>query len=169
MATNLSNPRSPQFGAILFRVSELIGRQGADIFQRLGIRIGADKISIILTIANYGPQSSSDLAALIGHSRQLIELKLKSCISDGVLESQIDAEDSRRRLYHLAPTSRDEVDRVLTIMRDFEDVYDALWKEIGVNVEDALLAMEKALTMSELYNRLAMQFPEHATEMEKQL
>lgn len=157
----MANPRSPQFGAILFRASELIGEQGAAVFDRLGIGLHASKISIVLAISAHGPQSSSQLAERIGHSRQLIESKLKPSVADGFFISAPDPEDSRRRIYDFSEAARPEVERILAVMTEFESVYDALWAEIGVDLEASLLAMEEALLKRHLTFRLVDQFPHH--------
>ncbi len=40
--------RSPQFGAILLRASELIATQGQEVFEALNISLPANRISLVL-------------------------------------------------------------------------------------------------------------------------
>jgi len=162
----VQRPRSPQFGAILFRASELIGRQGAEVFDRLGIELDARKISIVLALEAYGPLSSSELSERIGHSRQVIEARLKPSVADGFFVSYTDPEDSRRRVYDFSDRARPIVERILSVMVDFEQVYDALWTELGVNLEAALVAMEAALQARDLTDRLSDAFPEYLDQID---
>lgn len=158
----MTSPRTPQFGAILFRASELIGKQGADVFRHLGFNTPADRISIILALHHHGPMSSTDIARHIGHSRQLVETKLKKSVEHGLLLSRPCRDDSRRRVYEFTPTARSEVDRIIAVMIEFEAVYDRLWAQIGVDLESALQAMENALTQQSLTQRLLELAPHHA-------
>lgn len=149
-----SKPRTPQFGAILLRAAEMIGDQGSEAFDRLGIDFDARKTSIVLTLHSHGPLSSTDIAREIGHSRQMIEARLKTLIKKDFLIEYQDPDDARKRLYDFADAALPVVEEIVAVMRDFEAVYDALWDEIGVNVEQALLAMETALGRRSLIDRL---------------
>jgi len=161
----LSVLRSPQFGAILFRASELISSQGSEVFQRLGISLPASRISIVLAIHAKGALSSTELSEHIGLSRQLIESRLKPSIKEGFFISLIDSNDSRRRIYDIAESAKDEADSIVAIMIDFEQVYSKLWQEIGIELEDALKLMEVALDMQSLTERLFKEFPKYHQEV----
>lgn len=153
--------RSPQFGAILLRASELIAIQGQEVFEKLNISLPANRISLVLAISTQGPLSSTELAKHIGLSRQLIESRLKQSVQDGFFVSVPDKRDSRKRVYDIAPKAKDEAAQIVAIMQDFEAVYDALWEEIGVNLESSLKSMEHALNKQSLLARLNTQFPHH--------
>jgi DNA-binding MarR family transcriptional regulator len=156
--------RIPQFGAILLRAAEMVGDQGGDALDRLGIDFDARKTSIVLMIHRYGPISSTALAKRIGHSRQLIEARLRSLTGNGFLTEFRDPEDARKRLYDFAESARGVADRIVAVMRDFEGVYETLWKEIGVDLEQALLAMEAALAKKPLIDRLIEHHPGQAED-----
>jgi uncharacterized protein (DUF1778 family) len=49
-------------------------------------------------------------------------------------------------------------------MAEFEAVYVALWQEVGVDIEKALLAMEAAIRRRSLTDRLLEQSPEQAAQ-----
>ncbi|WP_297733460.1 MarR family winged helix-turn-helix transcriptional regulator [uncultured Maricaulis sp.] len=160
----MPQPRSPQFGAILFRASERVGQQGQDAFSALGIPLDARKVSIVLALHRHGPLSSSELADRIGHSRQLIEARLKPVVADGFLVSRRDPRDSRKRIYDFAPAAAPIVDEIVGVMADFERVYEALWEELGIDLEQALLKFEAALAERALLERLTDRFPHHRRE-----
>jgi len=162
----MNNPRSPQFGAILFRARELIGEQGEAAFRRLDVGVPAHWISIVLALHRGGPMSSTELSEHIGHSRQAIESRLKPGVKSGFFDSRIDPDDWRRRIYNVSATSRPIADRTVAIMLDFEDVYARLWQEIAVDLEAAILAMESGLKRQDLTDRLCEAHPRYLAELE---
>ena len=157
--------RSPQFGAILYRATELISAQGAEVFDRLGISLHANKISIVLAINAKGAMSSTEIARHIGISRQLIESRLKGSVDDGFFSQRPDPNDSRKKIYDIADAFKAEADRIVSIMKDFEEVYAELWEEIGVDLEEGVKMMEKALSRTSLEHRLCRAFPEYSGQM----
>lgn len=157
--------RSPQFGAILYRASELISIQGAEVFDLLGISLHANKISIVLAINAKGALSSTEISQHIGISRQLIESRLKSSVNDGFFTQLQDPTDSRKKIYDISEDSRVEAARIVSIMKDFEQVYSILWDEIGVDLETGLKSMERALSRASLEHRLCVRFPKYSNEM----
>ena len=161
-------PRTPQFGAILFRAGELIGQQGCDVFQRLGIGLDARKISIVLAISKFGPLSSSELSERIVLSRQLIETRIKPSVADGFFVSAPHPEDSRKRVYDFSKDALPEVERIQEVMLHFETVYQQLWAEIDVDLESALLAMERALRKRDLTDRLCDAVPKYRDEIDRE-
>lgn len=163
----MTSIRSPQFGAILFRASELISRQGVEVFDLLGISLHANKISIVLAINAKGALSSTEIAKHTGISRQLIESRLKGSVKDGFFVQIQDPQDSRKKIYDISEESRPEAARIIAIMKDFEQVYAALWDEIGVDLETGLKLMEKALNKLSLQHRLCEEFPEYTEQMER--
>ena len=144
--------RSPQFGAILLRASELIATQGQEVFEALNISLPANRISLVLAIHTQGPLSSTELASHIGLSRQLIESRLKQSVADGFFVSVPDERDSRKRVYDIAPKAKAEAAQIVTIMQEFEDV----------NLEASLKSMEQALKKQSLLTRLNEKFPYHS-------
>jgi len=161
----MKNLRSPQFGAILFRASEVIAKQGGDVFNTLGFAIPASRISIVLAINKNGPCSSTSLSEHIGISRQLIESRLKAGVKDGTFITMVDKKDTRKRIYDFAENIKEEVQRIIEIMINFETVYEELWKEMGVDLESSLLLMEKALKKYSLEERLLNEFPKYNQEV----
>lgn len=157
--------RTPQFGAILLRAAELIGDQGVETLDMLGIDFDARKTSILLTLHANGALSSSELSRKIGHSRQLIESRLKPLLANGFLVEQQDPEDARRRIYDFSENARETVDHVVWTSIDFETVFESLWEEIGGDLEKLVLGMEQALRKKSLVDRLVERFPNYQTAL----
>lgn len=160
----MTSIRSPQFGAILFRASELISTQGAQVFEELGFSLHANKISIVLALHTRGAMSSTELSKHIGISRQVLESRLKGSVKDGFFTSLPDPNDSRKRIYDISESARPEVERIVAIMKDFEHVYDVMWEEIQVDLEQSLKLMERALKRKPLLARLCDDFPKYNDE-----
>lgn len=152
-------PQKQVFGALLFRCAEQVANQGRDAYSALGVALDARMNSVVLTLMAHGELSSSELAELIGHSRQMIEAKLKTLVRQAYLVSRPDPQDTRRRLYRLSDDKADEFADVADIMRAYDDVYQALWTEIGVDLEAALEAFDDALRFKSLTTRLCERHP----------
>lgn len=163
----MSELRSPQFGAILYRASELISVQGAEVFDLLEISLHANKISIVLAINAKGALSSTEISQHIGISRQLIESRLKGSVEDGFFTQSQDPRDSRKKIYDISEGSRAEAARIVSIMKDFEQVYATLWDEIGFDLENGLKLMERALSRTSLEHRLCEEFPKYSNQMKQ--
>lgn len=157
--------RSPQFGAVLYRASELISTQGVKVFDLLNISLHANKISIVLAINAKGALSSTEISQHVGISRQLIESRLKGSVDDGFFTQSQDPRDSRKKIYDISAESKAEAARIVSIMKDFEQVYATLWDEIGIDLETGLKLMEKALSRTSLEHRLCQEFPEYSDQM----
>ncbi len=149
------------FGLQIRRASDLIGEQGREAFWRSGIELDAKLISLVVTLHESSAQSSSDLATKTGLSRQLVESRLRALETEGYVTSAVSKDDARKRVFSLSRRKRAEVEEAVSMMRDFETVYDALWREIGVDLGDALPKLERALHARPLLARLCQQFPEY--------
>ena len=78
--------REPQFGAILFRASQLVGDQGVQAFEALGIDLDARWLSIVLALNARGAMTSTQLASHIGEIEQKIDyLNSRSDTQEGML------------------------------------------------------------------------------------
>jgi DNA-binding MarR family transcriptional regulator len=150
------------FGMRIRRAAELIGEQGREAFWRTGIALDAKLTSVVISLYEKDGQTSSELAAT-GLSRQLVEVRLKQLEKDGYVTSKRSESDARKRAYSLSPRRRKEFDRVVETMTDFEKVYEELWNEIGVDLGDAILKLERALHAKPLLSRLCTEFPQYST------
>lgn len=150
------------FGLRINRGAELIGDQGREAFWRTGINLDAHLTSVVVALYQQGGQSSSDLAKATGYSRQLIEFRLKQLKKDGYVTSKISPADARKRVYSLSSRRKREFARVVETMIDFESVYEELWREIGVDLGDAILKLERALHAKPLLARLCEEFPQYS-------
>lgn len=152
------------FGMRIRRAAELIKEQGREAFWRTGINFDAKLTSVVISLYEKDGQTSSELAAT-GLSRQLVEVRLKQLEKDGYVTSRRSDNDARKRAYSLSPDRRKEFDRVVATMTDFEKVYEELWREIGVDLGDAVLKLEQALHARPLLARLCNEFPQYSNHI----
>ncbi|WP_428407781.1 MarR family transcriptional regulator [Hyphococcus sp.] len=153
------------FGLQMRRVSDLIGEQGREVFWRSGIALDAKLISLVIALYEQDEQSSSELAAFTGLSRQLVESRLKTLEAEAYVKSAVSREDARKRVFSLSRRKRAEIEEAVDMMRDFEAVYDALWREIGVDMSEAVLKLERALHAKPLLARLCQEFPQYQQDL----
>jgi DNA-binding MarR family transcriptional regulator len=150
------------FGMRIRRAAELIKEQGREAFWRTGINLDAKLTSVVISLYEKDGQTSSELAAT-GLSRQLVEGRLKQLEKDGYVISRRSDDDARKRVYSLTAERRGEISRAVDTMTDFEKVYEELWREIGVDLGDAILKLERALHAKPLLSRLCTEFPQYST------
>ncbi|MBL4619234.1 MAG: MarR family transcriptional regulator [Alphaproteobacteria bacterium] len=148
------------FGMRIRRVADVIKEQGREAFWRTGINLDAKLTSVVISLYEKDGQTSSELATT-GLSRQLIEARLKQLEKDGYVTSRRSVDDARKRAYSLAPDRRAEISRAVETMIDFEKVYEELWREIGVDLGEAVLKLERALHAKPLLSRLCAEFPQY--------
>jgi len=148
------------FGMRIRRAAELIKEQGREAFWRTGVALDAKLTSVVISLYEKDGQTSSELAAT-GLSRQLVERRLKQLEKDGYVTSRRSHNDARKRAYSLSPDRREEISRAVDTMIDFEKVYEELWREIGVDLGEAVLKLERALHAKPLLARLCTEFPQY--------
>ncbi len=155
------------FGLKAKRLADVTGQQGRDAYDALGIKVDAKLNSMILGLMELEAATSTELARRTGLSRQLVESRIRQLENAGQVTSEVDPADARRRLYRLSKSYALSFAAVMDVMTDFEDVYDALWEEIGVDVSDAISRLERALERSSLTERLCQVHPKYKKQKEK--
>lgn len=149
------------FGMKIKRTTDLIATQGREAFWRTGIELDAKLTSILVTLYEGGAGTSSEISNATGLSRQLVEKRLRLLEKKAYIVSNIKPSDARKRLYSIGPARKAEIENVVKTMRDFEKVYEDLWQEIGVDLGEAMVKMEKALQSRPLLSRLCTKFPKY--------
>ncbi|NVJ96536.1 MAG: MarR family transcriptional regulator [Alphaproteobacteria bacterium] len=154
------------FGMKISRTADQIGQQGREAYWQLGLELDALLNSLALALYEHGPKTSSEITKLTGFSRQREEARLKKLVKSGYATSRPDPEDARRTLFEINPEKAPDMDRALAMMKDFEQVYEDLWQEIGVDMGEAVAKLERALTARPLLARLCEKFPHYVEAQE---
>ncbi len=152
-------PLDRLFGLQAKRFADLIGEQGRNAYALLGIDVDAKWNSLIMALSEQDGATSTELAARTGLSRQLVESRIGKMEAANLIVSEVDAADARRRLYRINPGQKKLIAEVHRAMANFEKVYNALWKEIGIDMAEAVHKAEQALLKRPLDQRYADMFP----------
>ncbi len=149
------------FGLRIRRAKDLVVAQACEAFFRTGIELDAKLTSIVIALYEQPGQSSSELATVTSLSRQLVESRLKMLDKKGYISSVIRADDARKRDFSLSRRGQKEVAEIIEMIFDLETVYAELWRELGIDLGEALLKLERALHAKPLLARLCNEFPEY--------
>lgn len=155
----MHDPLKNLFGLKVRRLSDTIGQQGRDTYDALGIVIDAKLNSLILALKGHKGATSTELSSQTGLSRQLVEARLLKMMQHGLVDSEADCRDARRRVYRLTENASELAQEVSAVMKNFESVYDTMWAEIQVDLDEAIEKAEQALKERSLIHRYLDQFP----------
>lgn len=161
----MHEPLEKLFGLKARRFADIIGKQGRDAYDALGIAIDAKLNSLILALKRHKGATSTELSSQTGLSRQLVEARLLKMMQQGLVESEADCRDARRRVYRLTENASELAQEVSAVMKNFESVYDAMWAEIQVDLDEAIEKAEQALKERSLIYRYLDQFPDQQSSI----
>lgn len=141
------------FGRSLETFQELLQEQAMEVFERAGITVPIRSCSLLLFIHNETNPSAADIARSLGYSHQLVLQKIPKLNKLGLINMHSDPLDKRRRIY--APTDEgiEQVNRLEKVLPELEDVYKALFNEIG-DLHKLLANLSVALKEEPLAKRI---------------
>lgn len=148
-------PLRPAFVAHLAdRLNEDICRETQAYADRLGIRAPVKTHSALLFLYKQGPASLTEIAAKDGQSHQLLAARLAPLEEIGLIERFDDPEDGRRRPYRLTRAGLAEAKRVEQAVRREAQAMQALFAEMGTDLNDVLEQAIELLRIRPLGERL---------------
>ena len=146
------------------RVADLVLEQSRQAFWQSGIELDAKMSSIVTLAYQEGKITSTALSEQTGLSRQLVELRLRRLVDDGYLDEKKDSTDLRRRIYSISRKKSHDVARAMEKLAEFEVIYRAIWKELGIDLQKGLRDLESTLIAQPLATRLTEQKPGNAAK-----
>ncbi|MEO9467484.1 hypothetical protein [Parasphingorhabdus sp.] len=141
-------------GARALRLTELIGRQGDEFFQDVGLTAPSRTTSTILFIDHNGPSSLVEIARGLGEQHQLTAQRTTLLEDLSIIKRKPDPNDQRRKIFHLTKRGAAEVVLIEARCREAINVFDDLNNELGFNLGVALDAAQKALSQRSMMERL---------------
>jgi DNA-binding MarR family transcriptional regulator len=132
------------FGLVASRITDRILSGGSALFAQRGITIPGRSMSSLLLLADK-PRSVTEIATALKVTHAASIKNTRSLIEAGMIERRDDPEDARRKPLYLTANGEAEVKRVEAFMVESVAVYEQLFAEIGIDLHDGLLRMEKAL------------------------
>lgn len=136
-------------------LSWLIERQFAPIFEARGIVVPVRSCSLLLHLGQAETASAADLARALGQSHQLVLQKIPVLLGRGLIERRRDPEDRRRRVFRLTSDGHRQVTLITEQSTAIGQLYQELYREIGVDLFDAIGRALTALRKRNLSDRLA--------------
>ncbi len=150
--------RGAAIGARLRRLSELIDGDATRIYAAQGIRFEQRWFGVLNQLDLHGPMSVSELAATLRISHASISQTRQSLEKAGVLASELDPEDSRRRRLMLTEKGRKLLQRLKPLWKALAQAARELDAEAG-DVVAALDRLDDALARRSLFDRVMQRLP----------
>lgn len=141
-------------GARLRRLSAAIDADAARIYAARGIRFEQRWFGVINQLALAGPLSVRQLADLLGITHASVSETRQSLEAAGLIASQSDPSDGRRRVLTLSPSGEALVAQLQPLWDAFDEAARELDAEAG-GVTEALARLEHALARRSLHDRIA--------------
>jgi DNA-binding MarR family transcriptional regulator len=141
-------------GARLRRLSAAIDADVARIYAARGIRFEQRWFGVINQLALAGPLSVRDLADLLGITHASVSETRQSLEAAGLIASQADPSDGRRRVLTLSPSGEALVAQLQPLWDAFDEAARELDAEAG-GVTETLARLEQALAQRSLHERIA--------------
>jgi DNA-binding MarR family transcriptional regulator len=141
-------------GARLRRLSAAIDADAARIYAARGIRFEQRWFGVINQLALAGSLSVRELADLLGITHASVSETRQSLEAAGLIASQADPSDGRRRVLTLSPSGEALVAQLQPLWDAFDEAARELDAEAG-GVTEALARLEQALARRSLHERIA--------------
>lgn len=140
-------------GARLRRLSARIDADATRAYVALGIDFEQRWFGVLNQLAINGTMTVTDIAATLGITHVSVSQTRQSLQKEGLIVSDRDGGDARRRTLRLSEEGKEFVSRLEPIWRAYEDAARELDMEAGGAVR-ALDKLEKCITDKPLFDRI---------------
>ncbi|UIJ44810.1 MarR family transcriptional regulator [Sphingomonas cannabina] len=141
-------------GARLRRLSATIDADASRVYAARGVRFEQRWFGVINQLALVGPLGVRQLADALGITHASVSETRQSLERAGLIASEADPSDARRRVLTLSPSGKALVAQLRPLWAAFDDAARALDAEAG-RVTEALARLEDALARKSLFERIA--------------
>lgn len=144
--------------AFALRMKHLVDRlddQMAEALVEKGLKIISKTMGIVQLLFSEGAKSQAEIAGRLKYSHQLIAQRLTWLYDNEFAVSERDPSDARRRLVQLTPAGMAEGKKLQSFLPMLIDAYDALFEEIGIDLDGAIQQAHRALEQTPLKARMA--------------
>ena len=147
-------------GGRLRRLSAAVDADAARVYAERGIAFEQRWFGVMNQLAIAGPLSVRELADVLGITHASVSETRRSLEKAGLVISQADPDDGRRRALKLSPSGQAFVEELRPLWNAFDSAARDLDAEAG-NVTQALARLEHALARKSLSQRIiaAMEEP----------
>lgn len=149
-------------GARLRRLAERIDGDVARIYAEAGVEFEQRWFGVLNQLALNGPATVGELAAVLGITHASISQTRGSLEKVGLVKSQTDPDDARRRQLHLTRKGRQLVERLTPLWQMLELAAAKIVAEVDGLIE-SLDRLDDALNRRSLFERVVESAPELST------
>lgn len=143
--------------AFALRTKQLVDRlddQIADALVEHGLKIISKTMGIVQLLFSEGAKSQAEIAGRLKYSHQLIAQRLTWLYENKFAASERDPNDARRRLVQLTPAGMAEGRKLQSFLPLLIEAYDALFEEIGIDLDGAIHQANRAVEQTPLKARM---------------
>jgi len=139
--------------ARLRRLSGALDGDTARVYAALGVAFEQRWFGVLNQIALHGPMTVGELAAALHITHVSVSQTRRSLQAAGILISEADPKDARRKPLALSPAGRELVDRMTPLW----DAFAAAGRDLNAEAGDAVAAFDRlddALARQPLFDRI---------------
>jgi DNA-binding MarR family transcriptional regulator len=141
-------------GTRLRRLSEKMDREIHDVYGEHHFRFEPRWFPIVSALADYGPLSVGDLAAMIGVSHPAISQLRVELVKASIVRSKADPTDARRRLVALTPSGQKRVTTLRPLWDAITQATQQLCREAAPDLLNRIDRVEAALDARSMRERI---------------
>lgn len=141
----------------LRRVSDRMVEDVSALYTELGIQFNPRWFPYFYVLKDGEPYAVNDLAHLLRVSHPTVIKFTNQMMKDGLLTSQIDKQDRRRRLLTLTDKGRGLAERMMPVWEKIRDAVNATVKDSGFQLFEGLNQFDEALDRCSIQDRYYQQ------------
>ncbi len=141
-------------GNVLVRLLDVIEVQGDELYRDVGLSFPPRASSTILLICESDGVTTADIARELHQPHQLATQRVEALIKLGLLKRKTDPEDARRKNLVLTRKGKKEAALLRVTLLEAKQMFEGLYKEIGVNLSDLAFRAMSGLTETSMSARI---------------
>ena len=138
----------------LRRLSDRLHRDTSRLYRELGLDMEARWFPILVLLAEGKPASVTEIAGRVGMTHPAVHQIVNAMALAGLVHSQTDVADQRRRLLSLSDKGHEVVAQLQPLWHGIRGEMSALLAESGGELMASLAALERRLDECEFYERM---------------
>jgi DNA-binding MarR family transcriptional regulator len=138
----------------LRRVADLILEGTSEALHELGFEGPARSASTLLLLSQHGPMGITEIGFRLRLSHPMIIKLARSLAAANLITDEVDPFDQRRRLIQLSAKGREQAGRLETFGTIAAKTFEAMYRESGADLFDALERFESAAVRVPVSTRL---------------
>jgi len=123
------------------------------VYQDLDVRMEARWFPVLFVLSRGGRAAVTQVGERIGMTHPAVHQIASAMTDAGLLDSEVDGQDQRRRLLGLSPEGLDVARKLEPIWSSLEEVVEGLMAEAGGELMSTLERMEDSLETNDIYER----------------